>query len=70
MSGKQYVVIEGVIGAGKTTLCHCLAEAWDARVVLEEVEENPYLEDFYRDRQRYAFQTQITFLLSRYSTLR
>lgn len=66
MANKQFVVIEGVIGAGKTTLARYLSETWDATLVLEEVEENPYLEEFYRDRRRYAFQTQITFLLSRY----
>jgi deoxyguanosine kinase len=66
MRGKQYVVIEGVIGVGKTTLANYLCEAWNAALVLEEFEENPYLEEFYRDRRRYAFQTQITFLLSRY----
>ena len=66
MKTKQYVVIEGVIGAGKTTLSRYLAEAWQASHVLEQFEENPFLEDFYRDRRRYAFQTQITFLLSRY----
>ena len=66
MRGKQYVVIEGVIGVGKTTLANYLSEAWNAALVLEEFEENPYLEEFYRDRRRYAFQTQITFLLSRY----
>jgi deoxyadenosine/deoxycytidine kinase len=66
MSAKQYVVIEGVIGVGKTTLCNYLAETWDGTRVHEIVEENPFLEDFYRDRRRYAFQTQITFLLSRY----
>jgi deoxyadenosine/deoxycytidine kinase len=64
---QQYVVIEGVIGAGKTTLTGYLAEAWGASVVKEIVEENPFLEDFYRDRRRYAFQTQVTFLLSRYA---
>jgi len=66
MRSKQFVVIEGVIGAGKTTLAEYLCEAWDARLVLEEFEQNPFLEDFYRDRRRYAFQTQLTFLLSRY----
>lgn len=66
MSGKQYVVIEGVIGVGKTTLATILGEAWGATIVREIVEENPFLEDFYRDRRRYAFQTQMTFLVSRY----
>jgi len=66
MRNKQFVVIEGVIGAGKTTLAEFLCEAWEARLVLEEFEQNPFLEDFYRDRRRYAFQTQLTFLLSRY----
>ena len=63
---RQYVVIEGVIGAGKTTLSGFLADAWDGTLVQEIVDENPFLEDFYRDRRRFAFQTQITFLLSRY----
>jgi len=66
MQGKQFVVIEGVIGAGKTALAEFLGQAWNARLVLEDVERNPYLEEFYRDRPRYAFQTQITFLLARY----
>ncbi len=63
---KQFVVIEGVIGVGKTTLAAYLSELWKAVLVQEEFEENPYLEEFYRDRRRYAFQTQVTFLLSRY----
>ncbi len=66
MQGKHFVVVEGVIGVGKTTLSTYLSEAWKSVLVLEEVEENPYLEEFYRDRKRYAFQTQVTFLLSRY----
>ncbi|NNF07910.1 MAG: deoxynucleoside kinase [Candidatus Eisenbacteria bacterium] len=66
MSKKNYVVVEGVIGVGKTTLTNYLCESWDAKPVHEVFEENPFLEDFYRDRRRYAFQTQITFLLSRY----
>ena len=70
MRGTQYVVVEGVIGAGKTPLAEYLGEAWNARLVLEHVEENPYLEEFYRDRRRYAFQTQITFLLARYQQQR
>jgi len=62
----HYIVIEGVIGVGKTSLARLLAEKMDARLVLEEVEENPFLEDFYRDPCHYAFQTQLFFLLSRY----
>lgn len=63
---KQFVVIEGVIGVGKTTLASYISDLWKAVLVQEEFEENPYLEEFYRDRRRYAFQTQVTFLLSRY----
>ena len=66
MVEANYIVIEGVIGVGKTSLGKLLAEKIDARLVLEEVEENPFLEDFYRDPARYAFQVQIFFLLSRY----
>lgn len=62
----MYVAIEGVIGVGKTTLARLLQPAFDAEVILEVFEENPFLSDFYGDRARYAFQTQIFFLLSRY----
>ena len=62
----DYIAIEGAIGAGKTSLANILAEKLQARLILEETEENPFLSDFYRDRERYAFQTQIFFLLSRY----
>ena len=62
----MYVAIEGVIGVGKTTLARLLQPAFQASLVLEVFEENPFLSDFYADRQRYAFQTQIFFLLSRY----
>ncbi|HAV76401.1 MAG TPA: deoxynucleoside kinase [Anaerolineae bacterium] len=62
----MYVAIEGVIGVGKTTLARLLQPAFDAEIILEVFEENPFLSDFYSDRQRYAFQTQIFFLLSRY----
>jgi deoxyadenosine/deoxycytidine kinase len=63
------LAIEGVIGVGKTSLCHLLAERWDAALVLEEVEENPFLAAFYKDRQSHAFQTQLWFLLNRYRQL-
>jgi len=62
----MYIAIEGVIGVGKTTLARLLQPAFEAEVLLEVFEENPFLSDFYGDRARYAFQTQIFFLLSRY----
>ena len=62
----MYIAIEGVIGVGKTTLARLLQNTFDAEVLLEIFEENPFLSDFYADRARYAFQTQIFFLLSRY----
>jgi deoxyguanosine kinase len=61
-----YVAIEGVIGVGKTTLVRLLSTEFGATPLLEVFEENPFLSDFYTDRERYAFQTQIFFLLSRY----
>jgi deoxyguanosine kinase len=66
MAGNFYIAVEGVIGVGKTTLTQALAAATDARSILEPVEENPFLEAFYKDRRRFAFQTQLFFLLSRY----
>lgn len=62
----MYIAIEGVIGVGKTTLARLLQPVFDAELLLEVFEENPFLSDFYSDRKRYAFQTQIFFLLSRY----
>ncbi len=62
----MYIAIEGVIGVGKTTLARLLQEPFQAGLMLEVFEENPFLTDFYADRARYAFQTQIFFLLSRY----
>lgn len=62
----HFLAIEGVIGVGKSTLARRIAERTGARLVLEEVEENPFLESFYRDRKRYAFSCQLFFLLSRF----
>src|SRR5512136_2937983 len=62
----MYIAIEGVIGVGKTTLARLLRPMLEAEILLEIFEENPFLSDFYADRERYAFQTQIFFLLSRY----
>jgi deoxyguanosine kinase len=62
----RYIAIEGPIGAGKTTLAQILAERSGARLVLEPVEENPFLPQFYDDARKYAFQAQLFFLLSRF----
>ena len=62
----MYIAVEGVIGVGKTTLARLLQPNFKAELFLEVFEENPFLADFYSDRARYAFQTQIFFLLSRY----
>lgn len=62
----MYIAIEGVIGVGKTTLARLLQPTFQSHLLLEEFEENPFLANFYANRGRYAFQTQIFFLLSRY----
>lgn len=69
MTGR-YIAIEGVIGVGKTSLARLLAERLHAHLLLEQPEANPFLEDFYKDPRRYAFQTQMFFLISRYQELR
>lgn len=61
-----YVAIEGPIGVGKSTLVQRLRDRMQARLVMEVVEENPFLALFYEDRERYAFQTQLFFLMSRF----
>ncbi len=65
-NSAYYIAIEGVIGVGKTTLARMLRDTFNTELLLEVFEENPFLSDFYGDRARYAFQTQIFFLLSRY----
>ena len=66
MSYHEYIAIEGAIGVGKTTLARILSQELEASLLLEVFEENPFLSDFYADRERYAFQTQIFFLISRF----
>jgi deoxyadenosine/deoxycytidine kinase len=62
----RYIAIDGVIGAGKTSLAQKLSEKLGANLILEQFEENPFLEKFYSDRKRFAFQTQMFFLINRY----
>ncbi len=62
----RYIAIEGPIGVGKTTLTQKLAEHIGAKVVLEEFSDNPFLREFYQDKDRVAFQTQVYFLVARF----
>jgi deoxyadenosine/deoxycytidine kinase len=66
MDRSRYIGVEGPIGVGKTTLAEFLAHELDGKTLIEEVEGNPFLPNFYRDRKKYAFQAQLFFLLSRY----
>lgn len=66
MESRQYIIIEGLIGIGKTTLVNMLGQKQAAKLVFEQFEENPFLEKFYENQDRYAFQTELSFLASRY----
>lgn len=66
----NYVVIEGSIGAGKTTLSTMLANDFNAELVLERFADNPFLEKFYKDPEHYAFPVEMTFLMDRYQQLK
>lgn len=70
MAAGRYIVVEGPIGVGKTSLAVRLAEDLGGRTLLERGEDNPFLTQFYQSRETYAFQTQIFFLLSRYQQQR
>lgn len=67
MSYNGYIAVEGPIGAGKTSLARLLADHLGGRLILEMAEGNPFLSDFYKNRERAAFQTQVFFLMSRYA---
>lgn len=62
----RYISIEGVIGAGKTSLTKRISERLNAKIILEQFDNNPFLEKFYVDRKRFAFQTQMFFLINRF----
>lgn len=66
----HYIAIEGNIGAGKTTLAHLLARELNARLVLEEFADNPFLEKFYENPHQYAFPTELFFMAERYKQLK
>ncbi len=62
----KFIAVEGVIGAGKTALAKKLKSKLEAKLILEQFEANPFLESFYSDRKRFAFQTQMFFLINRF----
>lgn len=66
MEKAKYIVVEGPIGVGKTSLAKMLAREFQGRTVFERVEDNPFLPKFYKSRELYAFQNQTFFLLNRY----
>lgn len=70
MNPYSYIAVEGLIGAGKTTLARRLAQSWNAALVLEEFEDNPFLPRFYEEPQRYAFSVELSFLAQRYHQLK
>jgi deoxyadenosine/deoxycytidine kinase len=64
---RGLIVVEGLIGVGKTTLCRILEREWGARLVLEPAEDNPFLVQFYADPERFAFPAQMFYLANRYA---
>jgi len=66
----NYLVIEGNIGAGKTSLVKMIARDYNARMLLEGFKDNPFLPRFYEDRQKYAFPLEMSFLADRYKQLK
>lgn len=66
----KYIAIEGVIGVGKTSFAQKLSEKLNSKLILEDFKNNTFLDDFYNNRAKYAFQTQMFFLISRYQQLK
>ena len=67
MGSSRFIVIEGLIGVGKTSLCRILQDRWGAKLVLEPCEDNPFLAAFYADRDRHAFPAQMFYLATRFA---
>jgi deoxyguanosine kinase len=65
-----YIAVEGPIGVGKTSLARLLAAEFNGRLILEEIEDNPFLARFYEDAEKYALPVQLYFLLTRYNQQR
>ena len=70
MKRPRHIVVEGPIGVGKTTVARMLAEHYGARGIFEDPTENPFLPLFYRNKRKYAFQTQLFFLINRYQQMK
>lgn len=70
MANYNYIVIEGNIGAGKTSLASMIAEEFNAKLILEQFEENSFLPKFYKDPDKYAFPLELSFLAERYQQLK
>lgn len=66
----NFITIEGNIGAGKTTLAHLLSKHFNARLILEEFADNPFLPKFYENKQQYAFPLELFFMAERYKQLK
>ena len=66
----QFLVIEGNIGAGKTTLASKLAKDYNAKLIKEQFADNPFLPKFYRDQERYSFPLELSFLADRYNQIK
>ncbi len=66
----NFIVIEGNIGAGKTSLSKMISEEYNAKLILEQFAENPFLPKFYKDPEKYSFQLETSFLIERYSQLK
>lgn len=66
----QFLVIEGNIGAGKTTLAQMLANEYNAKLILEQFADNPFLPKFYNDQERYSFPLELSFLADRYNQIK